>query len=257
MSIWHSCQGEKHLRSLQLDPWRVVEAQHVLSARDLVDNSEEHDLLESMLEDSKPPVDKEKGYLIFTPFRYPPLKYGSRFGSVLEPSLWYGSLELETAFAETAHYRRLFLNDSAADLGYIELILSAFRTRIKTDKGIDLSAAPFDTYREQLSSKDSWRHSQSTGTDMRDAGVTAFVFYSARHNEQAKNVASFTPSVFCSKDNQYIHNLQNWQCIANREAVEFVRSGFPCEKRYRMTQVPINAHSNEQMVNLTEENDGY
>lgn len=232
MTIWGACQGDRYMTSLCVDPWRVVEAQHVLSARDLVDSNEEHDLLESMLEETKPPVDKDKGYLIFTPFRYPPLKYGSRFGRVFEPSLWYGSLELETAFAETAHYRRIFLQDTSAELGYIELILTAFRTRVKTDKGIDLTKAPFHDYTPKLASKDTWSHSQALGSDMREAGVSAFLFFSARCANVATNVATFTPNVFFAKDGQYIYSQQNWQCIANRQVVEFVRSGFVGEKRY-------------------------
>ncbi|MCV6615090.1 MAG: RES family NAD+ phosphorylase [Cellvibrionaceae bacterium] len=37
-----------------------------------------------------------------TPFRYPPLAYGSRFGSTLERGIFYASQELATAFAESA-----------------------------------------------------------------------------------------------------------------------------------------------------------
>jgi hypothetical protein len=245
MSIWKECQGERYFRKLEEHPWRVVEAQHVLSSRDLVDSNEEHDLLEELLEDSKPYVEKEKGYLIFTPFRYPPLQYGSRFGSIYEPSLWYGSLEIETAFAETAYYRRMFLNDTSANLGYIELTLTLFRTSLRTDLGIDLTLEPFFCYRKQLASKNSYQHTQPLGTEMRDAGVAAFLFFSARKDNGAINVAAFTPDVFCTKNSQYITNQQTWQCIANREVVEFVRSGFVGDKRYHFRQEP---HLNEVFI---------
>lgn len=236
MSLWSDCQGASHIGPLSADPWRVVEAQHILSARDLVDSNDEHDLLESMLEDSKPDVEKEKGYLIFTPFRYPPLKYGSRFGSICEPSLWYGSLELETAFAETAHYRRLFLQDTAADLGYIELTLTAFRSHVQTGKGMDLTSPAFASCTRQLSSKNTWKDSQAAGADMREAGVAAFLYYSARQEGEGKNLAVFTPDAFCMKNQQYVSNLQNWQCIANRQVVEFARTGIVGEKRYHFKE---------------------
>lgn len=108
MNIWALCEGNQFISSISVEPWRVVEDQHVLSSRDLVDSIEEHDLLEELIEESKPIIEKKKNYLIFTPFRYPPLKYGSRFGSTFEPSLWYGSLQLETAFTEVAYYRLKF-----------------------------------------------------------------------------------------------------------------------------------------------------
>src|ERR1700722_16404559 len=116
MNIWERCNGLSYITPLQCNPWRVVEAQHISSTRKLVDTAAEHEVLENLLEESKPAIDKNTDYLIFTPFRYPPLKYGSRFGSRLEPSLWYGSLDIATALAEVAYYRLLFLNDTAATL---------------------------------------------------------------------------------------------------------------------------------------------
>src|SRR3989338_8732342 len=115
MTLWSLCEGEKNIEPISVEPWRIVEAQHVLSSRDIVDSAYEHDILEALIEESKPKISTDKSYLIFTPFRYPPLKYCSRFGHVFEPSLWYGSLEVETAFAEVAYYRGLFLNSSEAN----------------------------------------------------------------------------------------------------------------------------------------------
>lgn len=77
-------------------------------------------LCENQASTSKPSINKDIHYLIFTPFRYPPLKYGSRFGRAFEPSLWYGSLQLKTAFAEVAYYRLRFFHDTEANLGYLE-----------------------------------------------------------------------------------------------------------------------------------------
>lgn len=88
MSIWNECEGIKFRKFVTLEPWRMVEAQHISSSRDLVESREEHDLLEQLLENTKPIISNTKHYLIFTPFRYPPLAYGSRFGTVL--SLLFG-----------------------------------------------------------------------------------------------------------------------------------------------------------------------
>jgi hypothetical protein len=54
-SIWTRCAGDSELRALRLKPWRIVEAQHLLATRKLVDTAEEQMVLEEMLEASKPP----------------------------------------------------------------------------------------------------------------------------------------------------------------------------------------------------------
>lgn len=225
MTIWAICEGSKHIIPLINEPWRIVEAQHISSSRDLVDTLEEHDCLEALLEDSKPPVMKQKDYLIFTPFRYPPLKYGSRFGHHYEPSLWYGSQELRTAFAEVAYYRLQFFHDTVAPLDYIEIPMTAFQTFLITERGIDLTQPPFQTYRAQISHPETYEYSQALGTAMREAEIEAFIYYSARTLQPGKNIAAYTPAVFQKKHAQYILQQQNWVCIANQHRIEFTRLG--------------------------------
>ena len=40
-SIWTRCAGDSELRPLDVSPWRVVEAQHQVSTRKLVDSNDE------------------------------------------------------------------------------------------------------------------------------------------------------------------------------------------------------------------------
>jgi hypothetical protein len=223
MSIWTESSGIKLCTSLDLEPWRVVESQYNSSSRDLVDTREEHDLLEDLLEKSKPQLANNKHYLIFTPFRYPPLKYGSRFGAVYEPSLWYGSLFLKTAFAEVAFYRLKFINDSFANLEYIEIPMTAFQVYLQTDKGIDLTASAIKKYQGQISNKTSYEYSQQLGSEMRGEHIEAFIFTSARDKELGKNTAAFISDVFKIKDKSYIQNMQNWRCMADKKSIEFTR----------------------------------
>lgn len=232
MTIWTACQGEQHLRALCEEPWRIVEAQHISSSRDLVDTLEEHDFLEELLEDSKPSIIKHTDYLIFTPFRYPPLKYGSRFGHAYEPSLWYGSVELETAFAEVAYYRLQFFDDTEAPLDYVEIPMTAFQTLLSTQRGIDLSLAPFSDHTGAISSRHSYTASQTLGTAMREAQVEAFLYYSARTQQPRKNIAAYTPSVFQKKQGQYVHQQQNWISMANQYRIEFTRLGILKKERW-------------------------
>ena len=236
MSIWNECEGINFRKFFELEPWRMVEAQHISSSRDLVESREEHELLEGLLENSKPKIANYKHYLIFTPFRYPPLAYGSRFGTNLEPSLWYGSLNLHTTLAEVAFYRLKFFDDSSANLEYIEIPMTAFKAYIQTENGIDLTERPFKSYKEKISNKTSYDCSQKLGTEMREAKIDTFIFISARDNKFGKNVAAFTPEVFMIKDKQYISNMQNWRCIANKNVIEFSRDEINLRKQLEFSR---------------------
>lgn len=232
MSIWTESEGIKLVKNLKLEPWRMVESQHISSSRDLVESREEHDLLEELLENSKQGIANNKHYLIYTPFRYPPLKYGSRFGNTYEQSLWYGSINLLTVLAEVAFYRLKFFADTSADLEYIEIPMTAFKAYIQTENGIDLTTPHFKKYQDKISNKTSYADSQKLGADMRDANIEAFIFNSARDKTFGKNVAAFTPDAFKMKDNQYITDMQNWRCIANQNIIEFSRDEILCRKHH-------------------------
>ncbi|MGH7856693.1 MAG: RES family NAD+ phosphorylase [Candidatus Binatia bacterium] len=210
----------------------MVEAQHQVATRKLVDSDEEQALLEEILDRHKPPV-PEGGrlhYLLFTPFRYPPLRHGSRFGSRRERGVWYGSQTLRTAFAEVAYYRLLFLEGTTADLGLVETDLSAFRARVRTDRGIDLTMLPFDRWRRLLASKTSYAVTQPLGTAMREAGVEAFRYVSARDREGSVNVGLFTPKAFAAPNP---HGLQTWRSAAARSFVELSKRDYSERAVYR------------------------
>ena len=199
--------------------WRVVEGQHVIATRNLVDSTEEHDLLERMIDTAKPAARTEPEfagfhYLLTTPFRYPPLRHGSRFATRHERSIFYGSVELRAAFAETAYYRLVFLEGTKADLGPIETDLSAFKIGYRTRKGMDL------TSRKAVSAPDRYDASQKLGAQMRAAGVEAFRYASARDAEGRANVGLFKPRAFTAKRPG---TMQVWKATAARSAVEIRR----------------------------------
>ena len=221
-SIWMQCAGDSELRSLRLMPWRVVESQHEVSTRKLVGSAAEQELLETLLEEVKPPAPRgvRLHYLLFTPFRYPPLRYGSRFAARHERALWYGSEQQRTAFAEVAYYRLLFLEGSRGALEVVTTALTAFTVRMRATRGIDLTAPPFDAYRSVIASPMSYAESQALGTAMREAGVELFRFPSARDTGGGANVAAFTPAVFHAATPQH---FERWHCTATRSVVEFVR----------------------------------
>ena len=169
------------VRRLGGKAWRVVEAQHVISTRKLVDSAEEQEILERIIDDAKPPLpegEEFRGlhYLLATPFRYPPLGHGSRFGTRAERSLWYGSALPRTAFAETAYYRLLFLEGTAAELAPLSVELSVFRVGVRARRGVDLSRGPFHEHRSVIASPVRYDATQRLGAEMRGDGVEAFRF---------------------------------------------------------------------------------
>jgi hypothetical protein len=230
-NIWTQCAGDSELRPLRRSPWRAVEAQHQVSTRKLVDTSAEQELLEELIEAAKPP-DLTRGrvhYLLATPFRYPPLKYGSRFGSRFERGIWYGAEDQRTLFAEVAYYRLVFLDGSRADLGTISTQLTAFTARVSTPRGIDLVAPPFDAHRPVIASPTDYGPTQALGAAMRAAGVEAFRYPSARDQEGGINVGVFSSSAFGRSQPR---GLETWHCTATRQRVELVKRDYFAKRAF-------------------------
>jgi hypothetical protein len=224
--------SEPPWRRLSFAAVRVVESQHVVSTRKLVDSDQEQELLEEMIDRVKPPVPagmKRLHYLLSTPFRHPPLRWGSRFGARDERGLWYGSRALPTAFAEVAYYRLLFLAATRAALAPLGTELSSFRAPIATRRGLDLSAPPFDRHAAVLASKSSYAATQALGRDMRAAGVDAFLFTSARDPRGGLNVALFVPCFARARP----EGLATWTCVATHARVEIASRDLLATKRQR------------------------
>ena len=224
-SIWTRCAGDSRVAPLTLSSWRVVEAQHLVSTRKLVDSNEEQVLLESLIDRVKPPekTGTRLHYLLFTPFRYPPLRHGSRFGTRREPGIWYGSMDRRTAFAEVAYYRMVFLEGSAASLGTVETALTAFSANVRATRGIDLTQSPFDHHRGAISSPTSYTSSQALGNAMRADAVQAFRYFSARDAENGVNVGVFSPAAFGSSRPK---GFETWHCAASNRRVDFAQRDY-------------------------------
>jgi hypothetical protein len=223
--IWTRCEGASSCKGLVCEPWRVVEAQHQIATRKLVDSDDEQAVLEELVEGVKPPAvgEGELHYLLSTPFRYPPLRRGSRFGKATERGMWYGALTKRTAFAEVAYYRLLFLEGSAAELSPLEVDLSVFQAAIEALRAVDLTERPFSEWASAISSPTSYAASQQLGSQMRDHGVEVFLWRSARDPGGGRNIGVFTPAAFAR---QRPSQPKTWHCTATREAVEIVRRDF-------------------------------
>lgn len=222
MIDWDACLAGTPPVRLAGTLLRLVESQEQVATRQLVRSLERQALLEEMLDATKPPLRRGSGslhYLLATPFRYPPLKHGSRFGRRSEPSLCYGSLQTATVLAEAAYYRFVYWYGMAIPpAGKLDTQHTLFGAAYRSARGLRLQAPPFDAYRADLASPSDIRASQALGTAMRAAGIEAFEFVSARDPAGGINVALFTPGAFARKAPV---SQEAWLCELTGEHVRF------------------------------------
>ncbi|MFV8782421.1 RES family NAD+ phosphorylase [Microbulbifer sp. SA54] len=188
--------------------YRIIESQEEVATRSLVDSLQKQEILENLLEQSKParlPGSELLHYLLATPFRYPPLPWGSRFGGTAETGIFYGSKTVDTVLAEAAYYRLLFLNDmEQAPERPVTSYHQVFSAKYCADPGVRLQA---DGWREcwpQLTHTTEYRFCQQLGSQMRQCGIHGLEAPSARAlcagigqlplmGGEAVNVALFDP----------------------------------------------------------------
>jgi hypothetical protein len=204
LATWTPAALSSEVRRLAGKCWRVVEAQHIVSTMALVDTIQEQQLLEHLLEASKPPVPPEcrrLHYLLATPFRYgAAYPAGSRFRRAgLTPGVFYASQTVATAVAEMAFRRLLFYAESPQTPWPANASeYTAFAVRFRTDAGLDLTAPPFDRQRKRWSSPSEYTACQALADAARAAGVEAVRYESAR--APGVNLALFTCKAFGSRE---------------------------------------------------------
>ena len=201
--------------------WRVVEHQHTVSTWKIVDNLDEHEMLEDILDESKPaypPGTESLHYLLKTPFRYfPPRPYGSRFRKPLEvDGVYYSSEEIRTALAEMAYYRvTFFLAAPTSILPVQAQKLTAFTARYCCDSAIDLTASVFGKDNAIWQSND-YSGTQAFAEAAREAEISAIRYQSVRDTKQGRNIALLTP--YCFSKNT-IANQQVWYMVIKEKEV--------------------------------------
>ena len=221
--VWQACKGEKYIIPISGTLYRLVESQEQIATRHLVDSLEEQALLEDLLESVKPeyPADLEHlHYLLKTPFRYPPLQWGSRFGRIFEPSIFYGGRSIAVTLAESAYYRFVFWYsmDAQAIKQSIRSEHTLFSVGFSSDQGIRLQDEPFNQYADLITHPWDYRHAQLLGTSMRNHGISAFEYPSARDNDHAVCVGLFNSEPFSQNSPS---DKENWFCDVSTDVVIF------------------------------------
>lgn len=223
MDIWSETKGNKEIKHMMALIFRFVESQEQVATLSLVNNVYDQGVLEELIESTKnllPDNTDTLHYLLKTPFRYPPLRYGSRFGTTYEQGIFYGSLQVTTALAETAYYRFVYmLGPEIPFQSIISSEHSSFSVSVKSELAICLDEPPFSNYESILTSPSSYTETQQLGANMRRDGVEIFRYISARDKKKGKNVALFTPEAFHSKKPS---KLTSWLCQTSINEVGFL-----------------------------------
>jgi hypothetical protein len=184
----------------------------------LADSLEEQSTLESILEESKPPLPpatRALHYLLATPFRYRP-HLGSRFRAALEAGVWYGAEALRTALAEKSYWRLRFLLDSPQTPDLKPVAHTAFRAAVRSAAALDLTVEPLLGARAQWTSRTDYRRTQELATAARAADITAIRYESVRDPQHGACVAVLSPLVFGRGKPRAAHT---WFIAASRERV--------------------------------------
>jgi len=210
------------LSDYRSDVWRIVESQEHVATLELVDDLAEQTLLEQLLDDAKPKYrsgTEGMHYLLKTAFRYPPLKWGSRFGTRLMPSYFYASEQAATALCECAYYRFLFLDDmEQAYEKPIRSEYSLFKVLLRSDACLDLTEAKFSSVQAELRAPDSYRQSHAVGQWAYERGDIQLIRFASARAEHGHNVAVAAPNVIRSKKPSV---QQRWLCLTKPDSVSF------------------------------------
>lgn len=207
-----------------MSAWRGVEAQHVVSTMRLVDTADEQELLEALLEASKPPqtsTRRPKHYLLITPFRYTPA-HPSRFRPAHSKGQWYGAQELRAACAEVAYWRHRFLLDSA---GLANSELLSEHTFFKASVNglcINLMDHPWVALREKWTDGSDYSATHAVAARAQAQCVQWIRYESVREAGQACAVV-FDPESLSEPAVGLDSSKQTWHCRTTRHSVIFRR----------------------------------
>ena len=191
----------------------MVEDQHTASTRKLVATRRDQEVLEDILESTKPSMPLDTSglhYLLQTPFRYDaPYPVGSRFrraGST--EGVFYASEHVRTALAELCHYRLRFFSESPdAVLPRQQERLSVFSVDYRARRAIDLTKPPFVQDQAIWLHATDYHATQTFAEIARQANIDVIRYASARDPDHGINIAMLSPSAIKSKNPSA---LQTW-----------------------------------------------
>src|SRR5262245_35147841 len=243
-STWTPDALSSSARALAGLCWRVVEAQSQISTMKLTDTIEEQAIVERLIEETKPSIPDEcrhLGYLLFTPFRYSPYPFHSRFRRLgARDGVFYAAEHPETAVAEKAFQSLLFYLDSPdtpwpANPGEY----TAFAAEFAAARSVDLTQPPWVAHRALWTHPVDYAACLEVADACRAAGLEAIRYESVRDPAARANLALLTCRVFTQPDAM---RRQTWRfhlsasgvravCESPRQALTFDRQAFAADPR--------------------------
>ena len=220
MSTWDPGWFDLSIQARQLLVWRGVESQYAAATMRLVDSIDEQDLLEQLLEASKPPILNDRHYLLFTPFRYTP-PHPHRFRPAHERGQWYGAVNQVAVCAEIAYWRHRFILDSANLLDTDLLTEHTLFQAMVNGRSVDLMQDPWVRNRDQCTHGSDYTGTQTLAAEARNRGVQWLSYESVRAPQEVCAVAFEQEAMF--EPSQGIDaTRQRWRCKTTRSKVMLI-----------------------------------
>jgi RES domain len=234
--IWTRVALSSEFRSMEGLCWRIVEAQHRVSTVKLTDTLAEHDLLEQLIEQTKPtlPVDcRHLDYLLATPFRYGAIyPQGSRFRRAgRTDGVFYAAEHPETALAELVFYRLLFFAESpGTPWPKNPAEYTAFSAQIQTAKLLDLTLPPLNADLSIWQAHTEYHGCQTFADAARSADADIIRYTSVRDPKSRTNLAILQCRAFAKATVQSQHT---WRLHFDRSGIRAL-----CEFPKRSVEFP-------------------
>jgi len=223
---WTPAEVLSNARSFSDRIWRMVETQYASSTMRVIDTREEHEILEDILEESKPAIPAEaRGleYLLFSPFRYAAISsFGTRFRGVGDPGVFYGGETPRTAASEVGCWRWKFLQDSAGLKRLSPSLFTAFRVPLK-HRAVDLRKKPFDRDAVLWENPGDYSATQEFARIARKSAMGIIIYRSVRCPTDSFCAAVLTPKAFAKKKPD--SNMQSWVLTIADEVIWYRAQG--------------------------------
>jgi hypothetical protein len=228
--IWTAAALSSELRRYRGEAWRLVEAQHRVATMPLVDDLGEQEILERLIEETKPPVPapcRHLHWLLAAPFRYRPHPHPSRFRPVGgRDGVFYGAEEEATAVAEIAFWRLLFFAE-APEVPWPDRALefTAFAASLATGSALDLTLPPLDRDRALWTHPTDYAACHALAAEARVAGAELLRYESVRDPRGGAALAVLVCTAFAAPG-PVADSLHTWQLFLDAHGVRAVRE-FP------------------------------
>ena len=180
---------------------RLVQQQGIDALGPLVDDLDQLARLEALVERSKPPMPSLPAShpLLSSPFRYPPLRHGSRFEGREHRGMFYGSRTRIGSLVEGAYDALLFWEGfSEPPKAPIRRRQTLFSVLLQTNRGRQLQDLVDAAAQAALRDPRQYGPTQRLGSWMREEGIEVFEYLSARTREPLVQVGVFTPAALVS-----------------------------------------------------------